>query len=734
VQWERDLEAREQDIEYAYQEAKTRLEDESQRLFKKAEMAVKKQVSGLEKKLLAAQKDLRTKTKLMKERGNLNVSVKSGHLNVSLKSSKGHEESLAVAKRANDMLKTRVSNLEKSYEIMKVKCKTVEEQLEKERTDRNKYQEDYYKMKSKKTITEKDNKDLKEKIINYELQLGHAANQISILENNTTQFNNIHTKEYTLEHDMKINDLDDSHDFESILDSIPETDSKINQVVRLQNIPTDSKGVPKKGKGAVKAKTSIEYVYCKATSEETNLFLELNHLIVTTMDMTLPVIFDNYQNKEELDETSFISAAPKLDYSISQVSDNDSACSPRNLNQEYDISKPKKELKRLNFGEVLYPSFNKLTPKLCEAIFIATSTSESYRSIQNIIGLTWSCVSFAFNSQILEKVVRSIFNEIKFSKFSDKDVNIFDKSFNDSLHHSTAKILPIEIDFKAKTSIFKKKLKELHSTGIHKISNIITKSSENSIQLPIYPLFKDQSVNEIIVNTLLDLICHKEDKPEDKENSNIASNEATLRFRSSSKLKRSIQKPVVKDEIKQCHERKDTISLNLKILCFCIINSLSTNTKTISKALKTIENSFNDQGEDFEQVSELLLEHNALPFIAINLLSDKLVTSSLDILMELVVNSQSKEKIYDQLFDSNIFKVIKLATRKYSNNHNIFNELTTILQRMAVYDSIKMKQYCPIEYVEFLNNEFLKASKLKDTDYEQTLVFGNLGKILKSLN
>lgn len=391
MQWEQDLEAREQDIDYAYQEAKTRLEDESQRLYRKAETAIKKQVNTLEKKLVAAQRDLRDKAKILKERQNLNMSIKSGHLNSSLKSSKGNnDDPLTVLKRANEKLKARVSNLEKSYELVKAKSKTYEEQLEKERNDRNKYQDDYYKVKAKKTIIEKENKDLKEKLTNLELQLGHAANQISILENNNTQFNNIQTKDFTLEQELKINDLDDSQEFDSILDSTQEKDTKYQHATKLQNLATDSKGVPKKSKGASKSKTNVEFVYCKATIEETNLFLELNHLIVSTMDMTLPVIFENHQNKEEIDDTSFISASHKLDYSASNVNESYLMCSPRNLNQEYDELRGGKEQKHLNFGEILYPSFNKLVPKLCEAMFIANNTCESYKGIQNITGLTWS--------------------------------------------------------------------------------------------------------------------------------------------------------------------------------------------------------------------------------------------------------------------------------------------------------------------------------------------------------
>lgn len=240
---------------------------------------------------------------------------KKNTLDTTLKTSKGvSDDPLAESKRNNNKLKARVANLEKSYDIMKAKCKTFEEQLEKERNDRNKYQEDFYKMKSKKTILEKENKDLKDRLTQLELQLGHAANQISILEN-TASKNFIRHQEESPEKDLQVQDLEDSVDFDPMINIIP-NQNKITQSIQEYKKQTKEKKSPKKQK--ISKNKTIEIVYPKGTTEETRLFMELNSLLVSTMKMTLPIIMESWGNDNEM---SFITATPHraLDQSLNDT-------------------------------------------------------------------------------------------------------------------------------------------------------------------------------------------------------------------------------------------------------------------------------------------------------------------------------------------------------------------------------------------------------------------------------
>ena len=160
---------------------------------------------------------------------------------------------------------------------------------------------------------------LKDKIAELELQLGHATNQISILENNTTKLHNIQTKEINLENELQMHDLEASHDIESILNDSEdrEVDCPLNLKIKNSH---PSKKTPKKSKTVAKAKT-VELVYPKTTIEESNLFLELNSILINTLNMTIPVLFsENSVGKDGLGDTSFISMTSnkKLEDSIDQ--------------------------------------------------------------------------------------------------------------------------------------------------------------------------------------------------------------------------------------------------------------------------------------------------------------------------------------------------------------------------------------------------------------------------------
>jgi len=584
-------------------DAKSNLEDESQRLYKKAEVEVKKNVSMIQKKLNQVERDLRNKTRLLMDKKN-NTSLRQSQL----KSSKGSsEDPLAASKRNNDKLKARVTNLEKSYEMMKTKCKTLEEQLDKERSDRNKYQEDYYKMKSKKTISDKENKDLKDKMIQLELQLGHAANQISILEHNTTRVTKRKDESPDIEDDMMVQDLDDSQEFDTMLNIIPET-NMVSQSIQKFRKPAAEKKTPKKHKTIPKPKVS-EIQYKVGSTEESNLFIELNCLVMTTMSMTLPIIIESSIGAN-VNDASFLTETPNkmLDRTLGD-SQHILNCSPRNLNDEYSLADitcrdENQTQKPLNFGEVLFPAFNRLTPKLSECLIVSRYVCETNKGIQGLLQLTWNCISFSFDTHVLSKVVERAIQKKIGNSYNDSDVRMFDNSLEESKMTEYKHYSPLELDFTARTTLVKKKLKELHSKS--KAISMMSRVKNDTLQLPIYTLFKDAQVNELLVDTILSIISPSKPKDDDKENTNMTNHqdpESSQKLRNSSKLRRSQNRASVKEDSKPVIHRDDKISIQMKLLGCSMINTLSLNTKNISKVLSIIEDliSVNHSEDETEQ-------------------------------------------------------------------------------------------------------------------------------------
>ena len=285
--WEDELNERQQNIENMYYESKSDLENEATRLYKEAEIKVKKMFKEQTKKMQTIERNLQNKitvikNKISKNNSLNNTTMRSANMSNILKSSKGADDPLTASKRNNEKLKARVANLEKSYEVMKTKCKSAEEQLEKERADRNKYQEDYYKAKSRKEIVIKENKDLNEKVISLQSQLQEAQEKIQLLENDTSKYN-VKIRNNSPESVLKTQDLEDSQDLDAILNIVPEHKT-IEESMSKPKETSKTRKAQKKLKNSSKIKPVTEIVYAKGSTEEANLYIELNTIVLDALN------------------------------------------------------------------------------------------------------------------------------------------------------------------------------------------------------------------------------------------------------------------------------------------------------------------------------------------------------------------------------------------------------------------------------------------------------------------
>ena len=279
-----------------------------------------KKINDLNNKLKTVEKEMRNKTKiLMANKQSLSMSIKQNNINTSLKSSKGSDDPLAASKRTNDHLKARISNLEKAYEIAKSKLEIAEQTLEKERIDRNKYQENYFNVKSKKTILENENKDMKDKIVELQSQLSQVQQQIKSFEKENTR-NTSKQLQRSPDQELKVHDLDDSSENEFWND---DTQDKNNQhTLKSSKENTTKKKTPKKLKSFSKATNDSDLKVVKVSKEETNLFIDINSILLSTLNMTLPILMEHNEEFDEIN-SSFVSLQSKgiLDQSSSKFID-----------------------------------------------------------------------------------------------------------------------------------------------------------------------------------------------------------------------------------------------------------------------------------------------------------------------------------------------------------------------------------------------------------------------------
>ncbi|CAI2369423.1 unnamed protein product [Moneuplotes crassus] len=721
-EWEEELKYRMEENQHVVEEGKNLLEDQAIRCQKEIEQKFKKQLKALEKKLESAQRDLRNKTQLIKQQKKLDTSVRYGGLNTSLRSSKGTngDDPLAAAKKTIDKLKARISNLEKSYEVKKSKADTLEEQLEKEKKERNKFQENYYKIKTKKDSLEKDQKSYKERIAELEAKLNQANNKIAVLESHSMKPTNIQIPPSTLSKELELQDLKSGDDLDSFLSDTPMKGSPKEESRKLQS-SKDQKSTPKKKaplKASVKAKLS-EPSQLRSVPEESNLFIEINTILLATLEMTLPLMISTPQTeKNTLEDTSMLSLTSnrKLEYSM------------------YDENEPNEEKKTIKFGEMLFPAFNNLAPKLIEAIYVSKQVSESNRGIQGLADVTWSCLSFSFHSYVFPNLVKEVIDSQKYGKLAPNDLTMFNKAFEKGSSYEAKKFMPIRLDFKAKTSIFKRKVKAISSNV--RYSDHVKHSRAEGISFPIYEVFNDIAVSDAVVVELLDLIQVKKTPSDNQENMiNTATENSHSRLKSS-KLKKSLQKPSGKEEADQhpVIKRKDKITPKMKVIACCLINILSSSPAPISKSLAILDNFYSNlPNEEVDNLMEIFLEINILPLLVLNLLNEQLLGSSLNILLELLTTDSYTDQICTLLLDPSLFEILKIISIKYSTNRSNFQEILIILHNINTVDPIRMKELCSVDYIEFLNNELVKESQV-ETEQDDEFLKDTLAQILNSLN
>ena len=259
---------------------------------------------------------------------------------------------------------------------------------------------------------------------------------------------------------------------------------------------------------------------------------------------------------------------------------------------------------------------------------------------------------------------------------------------------------------------------------------MIEKFNKDSISFPIYCLFRDKNVHDIIVDALMNIIYPKQIIDE-KESVSKNEHEEIERLRNHSKVKKSVNKPQLKDETKQINfERNDAVTLTMKILAFWMVNSLSTSHNHILKMLSELHDIIdNNDSNLYNEVVSWLLELNGIQFIVIDMLSEKLVEESTNILIKLIFDPNFKDKVIEQLIQPNMFKIIRQAAFKYAKNRELFKQIIIVQQRISLCEPIRLREYATPEYIELLNNELM----VEQNNEREELIINTLNNLLKNI-
>ena len=150
-------------------------------------------------------------------------------------------------------------------------------------------------------------------------------------------------------------------------------------------------------------------------------------------------------------------------------------------------------------------------------------------------------------------------------------------------------------------------------------------------------------------------------------------------LKNSNRLKQSLNKNSLnkEDDFKPLViNRKDQVTVEFKIISYCLTNLLSVSKVEINDALQSISNLLEDSDSNTDsEIAGILYNLNMIPLIVLNLLSPKLIKSSLDILSVLITINDIKDKVIEVFSEPELFEVFKYACIQHSDDDVITYEI-----------------------------------------------------------
>ena len=117
-----------------------------------------------------------------------------------------------------------------------------------------------------------------------------AQEKIHALENDTSKYQ-VKVRNFSPESEIKPQDLEDSQDLDAILNIVPENRT-IEESMNKSKETSKTRKVQKKLKSSSKIKPVTEIVYAKGSTEEANLYIDLNKIILDALNSSVPTMMN----------------------------------------------------------------------------------------------------------------------------------------------------------------------------------------------------------------------------------------------------------------------------------------------------------------------------------------------------------------------------------------------------------------------------------------------------------
>ncbi|EAS00326.2 endo-1,4-beta-xylanase xylA, putative (macronuclear) [Tetrahymena thermophila SB210] len=452
------------------------------------------------------------------------------------------------------------------------------------------------------------------------------------------------------------------------------------------------------------------------TDEEVKVLMSVVQIIMNNIKTTLPLII-NMNNKGQND-------------SIHQLSE---SC--------IDLSIAAAKNSQIDVGEFLYPCFNNLVSNLVEIIPSLLVKQCSPKHLYGIVDLMFRAISFKFRyTQYQKQNKKPMQNSILSEEILESTRNII-KSHQDHINEIMMNPKkPTELTFIPQTAFWKRKIKVIpkKSTTGEKNNTALSRLSGQTSSVS-FQLFSNEDVQKEMLQVFKQYMDHSElllkrkvPNSSQEQQGKAQNNQGLAMVFDFTENSAANEKSNAGSKSLQFENQKYTlmtrIDLQIMTLILQVISKESIN--AIQSILIDISNE-NENLNDF--LRSYIINIGFVEILVWRMIQSKddalLIELSTNLMWSMCTNGSHYNQFIQDISEDNVISKLIVIFEKYSNNYNICEKLSVIIQRISYHNS-NLKERLTSKQIQIFKNKLVEAEYSKE---DGEFLVANLRTILQNL-
>jgi len=511
-------------------------------------------------------------------------------------------------------------------------------------------------------------------------------------------------------------DLDGDREVRTSI-SVPETDRSENSEKRAR--VSGLEGDLKDGKGAGESRLALPKGKEGNSAEELQLVVSVLASTFSCFKVTLP-LYASCGSVEEEGATTPKCVRDVREFSPSKQEGSNfetlSVLGDKHQKQSSEVN--------VRFGELLYPSFNTLLPKMVESLPLVTKSRLRQQCV--LVEVLYDLIAFTFKHRIIDDKITLLTtvnrpetsNDVTVSPFSTQispSKSTFGGSFN--------QVSPSNLMFKPTTEWWKKRLAAARTGAT---------SSKTQDLLPLFRIFSNLAVHSVATSQLEQIV--RPEKPavpnRQKNDGNVSKRRTTrtagIGFKSRqtpTKTVTTIEDDLEKDRISPELAQEVTKTKVFALLSAVMITDSVTSLKTLLTDLMDLMS-----GENSEYVKELLVKSFSPDKFVYLLQVPECINLAMGVLLHLCGEGEHQKLFFAQLADLSVLKMLINIGIKYNEDNEISEDLIVLLQKMSSYNLIQ-EEDVDFQYIKDLGDKLALLEEVEDSFF----LVGNIRSFLRNI-